>query len=118
VESFLLIAKFMNIKSGILLSAYNKYLTEKVTPKIPDGATVIIHGHPDIIEDEAYNPELSMARATEAMSIIENALAKAGRSDVKFEAYGFGDDHNLAQFANNSPGLYNHAVIIDIIPPI
>ena len=36
------------------------------------------------------NQELSLARANEVRSIIENALSKAGRTDVKFEVYGFG----------------------------
>ena len=43
----------------------------------------------------------------------------SGRTDVKFEVYGFGEDQNLAQFGNDSPEerFYNRSVIIDIIPP-
>jgi outer membrane protein OmpA-like peptidoglycan-associated protein len=97
---------------------YEKYLTEIVTPKIPVGGTVIIHGHTDIIGDEAHNQELSMARANEVRGILENALTKAGRTDVKFEVYGFGEDQNMAPFANGSPEerFYNRTVVIDIIP--
>nr|NQU90418.1 OmpA family protein [Bacteroidota bacterium] len=100
------------------IAAYDKYLTDIVTPKIPENGTVIIHGHTDIIGDEANNLELSLARANEVKGIIENALSKAGRSDVKFEVYGFGEDQSLAPFANDTPEerFYNRAVIIDIIP--
>jgi outer membrane protein OmpA-like peptidoglycan-associated protein len=101
------------------IAIYDKYLTEIVTPKIPKGGTVIIHGHTDIIGDEANNLELSLARANEVKGIIESSLSKAGRSDVKFEVYGFGEDQSLAPFANDSPEerFYNRSVIIDIIPP-
>jgi outer membrane protein OmpA-like peptidoglycan-associated protein len=100
------------------ISIYEKYLTDIVTPKIPKNGTVIIHGHTDIVGDEAHNLELSLARANEVRGIIENALSKAGRSDVKFEVYGFGEDQNLSPFENNFPEerFYNRTVIIDIIP--
>jgi outer membrane protein OmpA-like peptidoglycan-associated protein len=100
------------------ITIYGKYLTDIVTPKIPKGGTVIIHGHTDIIGDEAHNLELSLARANEVRSIIENALSKAGRSDVKFEVYGFGEDQDLSPFENKLPEerFYNRTVIIDIIP--
>ena len=97
---------------------YEKYLTEIVTPKIPVGGSVIIHGHTDIIGDEAHNLELSLDRANEVRGILENALTKAGRTDVKFEVYGFGEDLDLAPFGNKFPEerFYNRTVIIDIIP--
>jgi len=101
------------------ITLYEKYLTEIVTPKIPKGGTVIVHGHTDIIGEEAHNKELSLARANEVRGIIENALSKAGRTDVKFEAFGFGEDQSLAPFANSfaEERFYNRTVIIDIIPP-
>ncbi|MGA1977057.1 MAG: OmpA family protein [Bacteroidales bacterium] len=101
------------------IPVYEKYLTEIVTPKIPKDGTVIIHGHTDIIGDEAHNMELSLARANEVRGIIENALSKAGRTDVKFEVYGFGEDQSLAPFGNKFPEerFYNRTVIIDIVPP-
>jgi outer membrane protein OmpA-like peptidoglycan-associated protein len=97
---------------------YEKYLTDIVTPKIPKDGTVVIHGHTDIIGDEATNMTLSLARANEVKGIIESALSKAGRTDVKFEVYGFGADQNLAPFGNKYPEerFYNRTVIIDIIP--
>lgn len=100
------------------IDMYDKYLTEIVTPKIPKGATVLIHGYTDIVGGEESNLELSQARAQEVRRILEKALSNAGRSDVKFEAYGFGEDENLAQFENKFPEerFYNRSVVIDIIP--
>jgi len=101
------------------IALYEKYLTDIVTPKIPKDGTVVIHGHTDIIGDEATNMTLSLARANDVRGIIESALTKAGRTDVKFEVYGFGADQNLAPFENKYPEerFYNRTVIIDIIPP-
>jgi outer membrane protein OmpA-like peptidoglycan-associated protein len=101
------------------ITIYEKYLNDIVTPKIPKDGTVIIHGHTDIIGDEAYNQELSLARANEVRNIFENALSKAGRSDVKFQVYGFGENFDLSPFENRFPEerFYNRTVIIDIIPP-
>jgi outer membrane protein OmpA-like peptidoglycan-associated protein len=100
------------------IAIYEKYLTDIVTPKIPINGTVIIHGHTDIIGEEAYNQKLSEQRAKEVESIIKNALSKAGRSDVKFQIFGFGEDETLSPFENNFPEerAYNRTVIIDIIP--
>lgn len=101
------------------ISTYEKYLTEVVTPKIPKNGTVIIHGHTDIIGDEAKNQELSLARANEVKSILEKAVSNTGRTDVKFEVFGFGEDQVLAPFDNNyaEERFYNRTVIIDLIPP-
>ena len=100
------------------ITLYEKYLTEVVTPKIPNKATVIIHGHTDVIGDADHNQELSLARANEVSGILKNALSKAGKNDVKFEIYGFGEDESLAPFENKYPEerSYNRSVIIDIIP--
>ncbi len=98
---------------------YERYLTEVVTPKIPIGGKVHIHGHTDTIGEEDYNQTLSLARANDARSIIEKALSKEGRSDVIFEVYGLGEDPNWSPFDNNYPEerAYNRTVIMDIIPP-
>ena len=97
---------------------YEKYLTEIVTPKIPLNGTVIIQGHTDIIGGEENNVDLSIARANDVKSIIEKSLAKAGRSDVKYQVNGFGEDEKSAPFENKYPEerFYNRTVIIDIIP--
>jgi outer membrane protein OmpA-like peptidoglycan-associated protein len=99
------------------IAIYQKYLTDILTPKIPVNGKVIIHGHTDIIGDENYNQNLSQERANEVKRIIEDALAKKGRTDVRFEVYGFGEDQNLSPFENKFPEerFYNRTVIIDII---
>lgn len=98
------------------IKIYEKYLTEVVAPKIPANGTVIIHAHTDIIGDEAYNLKLSEARANDVKTILELALSKSGRNDVKFEVSGFGENENQSPFTNKYPEerFYNRTVIIDI----
>jgi len=112
---FSVLYEFNNSKA---IAVYEKYLTEVVIPKIPNGGTVIIHGHTDVIGGEENNLKLSLARANDVKGILDNGLAKAGRSDVKFEIHGFGEDESLAPFNNKYPEerFYNRSVIIDIIP--
>lgn len=100
------------------ITIYEKYLTDVVTPKIPVGGKVIIHGHTDIIGGEASNLDLSVARANDVKTIIGSALSKARRNDVKFEVNGFGEDENKSPFENKTPEerFYNRTVVIDIIP--
>jgi len=112
---FSVLYEFNNSKA---ITIYEKYLTDVVLPKIPTRGTVIIHGHTDIIGGEENNLKLSLERANDVKGILENGLAKAGRSDVKFEIHGFGEDQNLAPFNNKYPEerFYNRSVIIDVIP--
>jgi outer membrane protein OmpA-like peptidoglycan-associated protein len=100
------------------IASYEKFLTEVVAPTITDGSSVIIHGHTDIIGDEDHNIKLSQERAQEVQGILQRALAKAGKNNVKFETLGFGEDVNHAPFENGVPEerFYNRTVIIDIIP--
>jgi outer membrane protein OmpA-like peptidoglycan-associated protein len=100
------------------IDMYEKFLTEIVTPLIPENGIVVIHGHTDIIGEDKYNHSLSVSRAIDAQQIIEGALKSAGKKGVKFETFGFGEDVNMAPFENNLPEerFYNRAVIIDIIP--
>jgi len=95
---------------------YEKYLTEIVASKIPVNGTVIIMGHTDIIGGEKNNADLSVARANDVKSILENSLSKAGRSDVKFQVSGLGENEKSAPFENKYPEerFYNRTVIIDI----
>ena len=103
---------------AVAITMYEKYLTDIVTPKIPIGAKIMIHGHTDIIGGEAYNLNLSASRANDVKMIIEKALAKTGRKDVTFEVDGFGEDENKSPFENRTPEerFYNRTVIIDITP--
>jgi outer membrane protein OmpA-like peptidoglycan-associated protein len=100
------------------IKMYNKYLTEIVTPKIPKNGKVIIHGYTDITGSEVNNQRLSSDRANEVVSIMEKSLANAGRTDVTFKVYAFGENQEYAPFENDSPEerAYNRTVIIDIIP--
>ena len=101
------------------INIYEKYLTDVLTPKIPVGSKVYIHGYTDIIGNETNNYNLSVARAHDVHKIIQNSLIKAGRKDVTFAVYGFGEDSILTPFDNTLPEerFYNRTVIIDIVPP-
>ena len=100
------------------IAIYENYLTEIVAPKIPKNGKVIIQGYTDIIGNEDYNLQLSIARANDVKSILEKALAKVGRKDVKFVVRGSGENEALSPFNNKLPEerFYNRSVIIDIIP--
>ncbi|WP_300566612.1 OmpA family protein [Flavobacterium sp.] len=100
------------------INIYEKYLSEIITPKIPIGATVIIKGYTDIIGGEVHNQELSLARANDVKTILENSLSKVGRKDVKFQVNGFGEGESASPFENKTPEerFYNRTVIIDVIP--
>lgn len=100
------------------IKLYENYLREIVAPSIPKDAMVIVHGYTDIIGDATYNQTLSEARANDVKSILESSLAKVGRSDVKFEVFGLGEDEGLVPFDNTYPEgrFYNRTVLIDIFP--
>jgi outer membrane protein OmpA-like peptidoglycan-associated protein len=100
------------------VTTYQRFLTQQVVPLIPEGSSVIIHGHTDIIGEESHNLNLSQSRAQETMNIIGQALAKIKKGKVKFDTYGFGEDVRRAPFNNDLPEerFYNRTVIIDIVP--
>ena len=112
---FSVIYEFNDSKS---IAIYQKYLTEIVAPKIPEGGKVIIHGYTDIIGGEDNNKVLSLARANDVRNILESAVTKSGTKNVKFEVLGFGEDESVSPFANKLPEerFYNRTVIIDIVP--
>ena len=111
---FSIIYEFDNAKANTI---YEKYLSEVVTPKIPKDGVVIIHGYTNVIGEGAYNQKLSIDRANDVKRIMASSLAKAGRTDVQFEVYGFGEDESLSPFENKYPEerFYNRTVIIDIV---
>ncbi|MDK9699910.1 MAG: flagellar motor protein MotB [bacterium] len=100
------------------VATYEKFLTEVVTPLIPDSGVVIIHGHTDIIGEDDYNLNLSRERAIEVQRIIKRALSNTGKHQVTFDTLDFGEDVDDAPFENNYPEerFYNRTVIIDIVP--
>jgi hypothetical protein len=101
------------------IGIYEKYLSEVVMPQIPPGAIVILHGYTDTIGSYERNEVLSLARANDVKAILERSLQKAGRNDISFMVYGFGEDESMSPFNNGSPEerFYNRTVLIDIIPP-
>ncbi|HZH64351.1 MAG TPA: OmpA family protein [Flavisolibacter sp.] len=100
------------------IAAYEKFLTEVITPLIPENSTVIIHGHTDVIGDEKYNHTLSHERALGTQQILQKALSEKGKKGVKFETFGYGEEAGMAPFENGLPEerFYNRTVIIDIVP--
>ena len=100
------------------VATYERFLTSTVAPLITEGASVIIHGHTDIIGEESHNLKLSRDRAEETMNVLQRALTAAGKRRVKFDTYGFGEDPRRAPFENALPEerFYNRTVIIDIVP--
>lgn len=100
------------------VATYEKFLTEAVAPMVPNGGSVIIHGHTDIVGEESHNLKLSRERAQQTMDVLERALRKLGTRNVKFDTYGFGEDVRRAPFDNRLPEerFYNRTVIIDIVP--
>lgn len=102
------------------VKTYEKFLNETVVPLVPDNGTVIIHGHTDVIGDEAYNLKLSNRRANDAKSILVSALSKAGKKGVKVSVNGFGENAENSPFENKFPEerFYNRTVIIEIVPSL
>ncbi len=100
------------------VATYERFLTGTVAPLIPEGASVTIHGHTDIIGEESHNLKLSRDRASETQNVLERALSRAGKRRVKFDTYGFGEEIRRAPFENRLPEerFYNRTVIIDIVP--
>jgi outer membrane protein OmpA-like peptidoglycan-associated protein len=98
------------------IASYDKFLTEVVTPLVPDSGVVIIHGHTDDIGEEAYNENLSNERVQDARAIMERAIANSSKKGITFETFGFGE--NQPPFYNFFPEerFYNRSVIIDIVP--
>jgi len=102
------------------VDVYEKFLTDVVAPLVPNNSTVIIHGHTDIIGDEAYNMKLSKDRAKYVQVILKKVLSKGGKKGINYETSGFGSDISTAPFENTLPEerFYNRTVIIDIISKI
>ena len=100
------------------VASYEKFLTEVVTPLIPDSGVVIIHGHTDIIGEEEYNDSLSSQRVQDARTIIERAISSSSKKGITFETIACGENLQFAPFDNFFPEerFYNRTVIIDIVP--
>ncbi|MES2828500.1 MAG: OmpA family protein [Bacteroidota bacterium] len=106
-----------NFNKATTVATYQQFLTDVVAPLVTSGSTVVIHGHTDIIGADVYNEKLSIERAKQAQQILEAALAQAGKTGVKIETAGFGEELSHAPFDNKFPEerFYNRTVIIDIV---
>ncbi|MGD1045136.1 MAG: hypothetical protein ABR936_07395 [Bacteroidota bacterium] len=100
------------------VASYATFLTDIVTPLIPDSGLVLIHGHTDIIGDEVYNDSLSSQRVQDARTIIERTISSSGKKGITFETFAYGENLQFAPFDNFFPEerFYNRTVIIDIVP--
>jgi len=100
------------------IASYENFLSDVVTPLIPDNGIVIIHGYSDIIGDDVYNDNLSEERVADARAIIERAASSKGKRGITYATFGFGEDVQYAPFDNFFPEgrFYNRTVIIDIVP--
>lgn len=98
---------------------YQDFLTQIVGPYLTDKSRVSIHGHTDIIGDEAYNLNLSKERALTAKKILETYLNGFPNRKVTIEAMGYGEEQAFAPFENSLPEerFYNRCVIIDVVSP-
>ncbi|MFA6277874.1 MAG: OmpA family protein, partial [Pedobacter sp.] len=116
IENGLRYSILYNFNKANTIETYAKFLTEEVAPLITENSTVSIHGHTDIIGGEVYNLQLSKKRAQETQQILEAALVKAGKRNVKFETTGFGEAEDRSPFENGKPEerFYNRTVVIDI----
>jgi outer membrane protein OmpA-like peptidoglycan-associated protein len=100
------------------VARYETFLTDVVTPLIPDSGTVVIRGHTDIVGTTEYNDSLSVERVQDAQGIIERAAVKSGKRGVTYATFGFGEDVLYAPFDNYFPEerFYNRTVMIEMVP--
>ena len=89
-----------------------------MAPKIPANAKIIIQGYTDVIGEQVYNQKLSVRRANDVKTTLQNSVFKMGITGVTFEITGLGENEDTAPFGNKSPEerSYNRTVIIDVVP--
>ena len=75
---------------SLTVASYEKFLTEVVTPQIPNGGVVVIHGYTDTTGTDDYNAKLSQRRVEDVQEIIEAAASKSGKQGITFETFAFG----------------------------
>jgi outer membrane protein OmpA-like peptidoglycan-associated protein len=99
------------------VQTYDQFLRGTVAPLIPNGATLVVHGHTDKVGLTDYNFDLSTRRATETQRVLQDELQKLGRN-VTFDTYGFGEDESRAPVSNGTPEgrYYNRTVMIEAVP--
>jgi len=102
-------------KSDAVLT-YETKIRKEITPGMNVGNTVVIHGHTDIIGNEASNQKLSQERADQAKRIVDDELGKENKK-VNVQAIGIGQTNMQYTFDNEYPEgrMYNRNVFIEII---
>lgn len=116
IKRFSVLYEFNNSESVNIL---RQYLRTVVTPEIPSGAKVVIHGHSESVNLEINQLKSFLTRENDIQKIIENELLQANRTDVQFQVFDFGLDQTIAPFENKVQGIYflNRTIIIDIVKP-
>lgn len=95
---------------------YESKIRKEITPGMNVGNTVIVHGHTDIIGNEAANQKLSQERAEEAKRIIVDQLGKEDKK-IDVQAIGTGQTNMQYTFSNQYPEgrMYNRNVFVEVI---
>jgi outer membrane protein OmpA-like peptidoglycan-associated protein len=98
------------------IAKYESRIRTEITPGMEVGNNVIVHGHTDIIGNEAGNLKLSQDRAAQAKTIIDSELVKEGKK-VDVQAIGIGQTPVQYTFANKFPEgrMYNRNVFVEVI---
>lgn len=111
-------AILFDIDQAKAVSAYERFLSEAVTSRIPDSGAVSIRGRTDIVGKQDYNFKLSRDRALGVQRLLEGSTSARGLRRVTFKPSWSGEDPRQAPFGNATPEErnYNRTVIIDILP--
>ncbi len=114
IDRYKILYEYNNSKA---IHISRQYITDVITPKIPPGSTVVIHGHSESLNGTVFSPTMYLIEVNDTRTIIENSLAKSGRSDVKFVVFGFGKDQIIAPFTKSNPleTFANRSLVIDVI---
>ncbi|MFA6235020.1 MAG: OmpA family protein [Bacteroidota bacterium] len=98
------------------VASYEKKIRNEIVPGMNSGNAVIVHGHTDIIGNEAANQQLSEERSNEAKRIVDDELAKTNKR-VDVQAVGVGQTNVQYTFDNQQPEgrMYNRNVFVETI---
>lgn len=98
------------------VASYEKKIRNEIVPGMNSGNAVIVHGHTDIIGNEAANQILSQERSDEAKRIVDDELAKTNKR-VDVQAIGIGQTNVQYTFDNQQPEgrMYNRNVFVETI---
>ncbi|MFA6570580.1 MAG: OmpA family protein [Bacteroidota bacterium] len=95
---------------------YETKIRKEITPGMNEGNTVIIHGHTDIIGNEAGNQKLSQERSDQAKRIVDDQLGKENKK-IAVQSIGTGQTKMQYTFENRYPEgrMYNRNVFVEVI---